>query len=268
MFAVVVPKPKEKTPVPLLYASGYVAESDVDETLELNVVQSVLERYPLVVPFDCAIERTFEANESGALMVLAMMEPFPLVPRSADARLVMARLVVVALASVVLPVNALVPEKVLLFASKVVEAMVMLAEPSKETPLMVRGVASVVAVLALPLMLPAMVLVKVCVPAQVLEVVVPKPKEKSPAPLYESGYVAESDEKVGSPNDDVATGVYAVPPALPMRRPLAVTDERPVPPFDTPSVPVRRLVPMDVVATTCPVLFVLRRPFVIPASVS
>ena len=42
---------------------------------------------------------------------------------------------------------------------------------------------------------------------QVLVVVVPKPKEKSPAPLYESGYVAESEEKVGSPNDDVAVSV-------------------------------------------------------------
>ena len=93
------------------------------------------------------------------------------------------KLVEVALVRTVLPLKVLVPEKVLLFASKVVEAMVMLVEPSKETPLMVRGVASVVAVLALPLMLPAMVLVKVCVPAQVLEVVVPKPKLKFPAPL-------------------------------------------------------------------------------------
>ena len=46
--------------------------------------------------------------------------------------------------------KVLVPEKVLESASSVVEAMVMLAEPLKETPLIVRAVWSVVAVLALP----------------------------------------------------------------------------------------------------------------------
>ncbi len=48
----------------------------------------------------------------------------------------------------------------------------MFAEPSKEVPLMVRGVWSVVAVLALPEMEPEMVLVNVCVPPKVLLVYV------------------------------------------------------------------------------------------------
>ena len=58
-------------------------------------------------------------------------------------------------------VNELLPVKELLFARSVVDAMTMFAEPSKETPLMVRGVWSVVAVLALPLIDPAMVFVNV-----------------------------------------------------------------------------------------------------------
>ena len=82
------------------------------------------------------------------------------------------------------------PEKVLEFVRSVEEAalMVILVDPSKETPLMVRGVWRVVAVLAFPLMEPLMVAVKVWVPAQVLEVVVPKPREKAPVDeLYASG---------------------------------------------------------------------------------
>jgi hypothetical protein len=59
---------------------------------------------------------------------------------------------------------------VLLFARRVDEAAstVMFAVPSNETPLMVRGVWSAVAVPALPETEPEMVLVKVCVPAKVL----------------------------------------------------------------------------------------------------
>ena len=64
-----------------------------------------------------------------------------------------------------------VPEKVLAFARSVEEAavMVMLPVPSKETPLMVRGVWRAVAVPALPLMDPVMVEEKVLLPEKVLE---------------------------------------------------------------------------------------------------
>ena len=88
-------------------------------------------------------------------------------------------------------VKVLVPEKVLLSPSNVVEATTMLAVPLKETSLMVRAVWSAVAVLALPLIDPAMVLVNVCVPAHVLLVVVPKPRLIVLAVLM-SGYVNAS----------------------------------------------------------------------------
>ena len=58
----------------------------------------------------------------------------------------------------------------------VVDATVMFAVPLNETPLIVRAVWSAVAVPALPEILPVMVLVNVCVPAHVFEVVVPKPR--------------------------------------------------------------------------------------------
>ncbi|MDE2079069.1 MAG: hypothetical protein KGI73_01640, partial [Patescibacteria group bacterium] len=45
-----VPRPRyENAPEELLYASGKVAESEVEETLLLNVVQSVEERRPRFV---------------------------------------------------------------------------------------------------------------------------------------------------------------------------------------------------------------------------
>ncbi len=66
------------------------------------------------------------------------------------------------------------PVKVLVSARSVDEAAVtvMLVEPSNEVPLIVRGVWSVVAVLALPEMEPEMVLVNACVPPKVLLVYV------------------------------------------------------------------------------------------------
>jgi len=67
------------------------------------------------------------------------------------------------------PVNPmLVPVHVLLFANSVVLATVMFAEPSKETPLMVTGLANFVAVLALPVNVPVSVLENVFVPLHVL----------------------------------------------------------------------------------------------------
>ena len=47
---------------------------------------------------------------------------------------------------------------------------------------------------------------------------------------------------------------------------MAVTDERPVPPLVVERVPVRRLVPMEVVATSLPLLSVLRRLLVRPVN--
>ncbi len=75
-----------------------------------------------------------------------------------------------ALVRVVRPVKVLAPVKRDESARRVDEAavMVMFAEPSKEVPLMVRGVWSVVAVLALPEMEPLIVVVKVWVPVKVL----------------------------------------------------------------------------------------------------
>jgi hypothetical protein len=58
-FAVVVPKAVVKTPVELLYASGYEALSDVEEILLLKSDQSVVESKPL-----------FEAEAEGRLNVM------------------------------------------------------------------------------------------------------------------------------------------------------------------------------------------------------
>ena len=78
--------------------------------------------------------------------VVATTEPFALVERSELVIPVIPRFVVVAL------VKALFPENVLLSPSNVEDAalIVMLLEPLKETPLMVRAVWSAVAVPALP----------------------------------------------------------------------------------------------------------------------
>ena len=48
VLMVVVLKAVVKTPVVELYASGYVAESEVEEILLLKLWKSVAERYPLV----------------------------------------------------------------------------------------------------------------------------------------------------------------------------------------------------------------------------
>ena len=51
VLLVVVPKPIEKTPVPLLWKkNGYVAESEVELTLALNAVQSAEARNPACEP--------------------------------------------------------------------------------------------------------------------------------------------------------------------------------------------------------------------------
>jgi hypothetical protein len=71
---------------------------------------------------------------------------------------------------VIKELKILLPEKVLLFASRVLEAavIVMFCEPSNAVPLMLRGVARVLAVPALPEILPVMVVEKVLVPEKVL----------------------------------------------------------------------------------------------------
>ncbi len=79
--------------------------------------------------------------------VVATIDPCAFVARSPLGMLVMAKLVVVAFVSVVVPravvpVKVLFPENVLAFARSVDDAavMVMFAVPSKDVPLMVRGV--------------------------------------------------------------------------------------------------------------------------------
>ena len=66
--------------------------------------------------------------------------------------------------------NVVTPENVFAFARSVEEAAVIViaAEPSKLVPLIARGVARVVAVPALPVMLPVIVLEKVLFPLKVL----------------------------------------------------------------------------------------------------
>jgi hypothetical protein len=66
VFAVVVPNDVEKTPVEELYASGYVAEIEVEPSFPLKVFQSVLERYPFALVFACEIEIAFEEIVRGA----------------------------------------------------------------------------------------------------------------------------------------------------------------------------------------------------------
>jgi hypothetical protein len=77
VLAVVVPKPREKLPVLLLYASGYVAESEVEEILLLKVVQSVDARKPLVEALACEMESVPAENESGpeTVALLSCLEP-------------------------------------------------------------------------------------------------------------------------------------------------------------------------------------------------
>ena len=86
--------------------------------------------------------------------------------RFVDDAVVEKMVVVVAFASVVAPEKVFVPENVLLFASSVDDAavMVMSAEPLKEVPLMVRAVWSVVAVEALPVRDPTKVVNHAVVP--------------------------------------------------------------------------------------------------------
>ena len=89
LLVVVVPKPREKLPVALLYASGYVAESDVLEILLLKEVQSPRARKPFCDPVPCWILSVFEEKRSGLLMSALVSAPVPLPvkmpPRVVDA---------------------------------------------------------------------------------------------------------------------------------------------------------------------------------------
>ncbi len=107
--------------------------------------------------------------------MVAITLPWALVERSAFGVLVMAKEVVVALVrvvvpNIVVPEKVLVPVKVLLLARSVEDAavMVMFVVPSKEVPLMVRGVWSAVAVPALPELEPVIVEENVLLPEKVL----------------------------------------------------------------------------------------------------
>ena len=102
------------------------------------------------------------------IVVVAYTEPSARVARREFVRPVIAKVEEVAFVKVVFW-KLFVPEKVLLFASKVEDAavIVMFAVPSKETPLIVRGVWSAVAVPAFPEMEPVMVEEKVFTPLKV-----------------------------------------------------------------------------------------------------
>src|SRR6266576_1891115 len=67
VLAVVVPNAVVKTPVLELYASGYVAESEVLEILLLKVAKSVAARYPSTAVVEREIEIAFEVIERGAV---------------------------------------------------------------------------------------------------------------------------------------------------------------------------------------------------------
>jgi hypothetical protein len=70
VLTVVVPNAVEKTPVELLYESGYTAESEVLDILLLKVLKSVELRYPLA-PVLLWVMVTFPAeNTSGAEKVV------------------------------------------------------------------------------------------------------------------------------------------------------------------------------------------------------
>jgi hypothetical protein len=74
VLTVVVPKAVEKTPVELLYASGYTAESEVEEILLLKVLKSVELRYPLA-PVEAWVMVTFPAAKtSGAEKVVVAVK--------------------------------------------------------------------------------------------------------------------------------------------------------------------------------------------------
>jgi hypothetical protein len=105
----------------------------------------------------------------------------------------------------------LVPEKVLVFARRVEDAAVtvMFAVPSKEVPLMVRGVWSAVAVPAFPEMEPEMVDEKVLLPLKMLlsersvelaAVTVPLPPSEMDVPFTVS--------------DELASAAFATEPAV------------------------------------------------------
>jgi hypothetical protein len=65
-------------PVDELYASGAVAERDVEEILLLKTVQSPLARYPLVAPLAASIESVPAENWSGEDTVAWVTTPaFP-----------------------------------------------------------------------------------------------------------------------------------------------------------------------------------------------
>jgi hypothetical protein len=111
VFAVVVPNAVVKTPVVELYASGYTAESEVEEILLLKSVQSADESAPACEPLAVLIARVFPENVSGDETVVAETTPDALVERSALGTPVRPRVVVVALVVRVF-VNVCVPPQV------------------------------------------------------------------------------------------------------------------------------------------------------------
>src|SRR5580704_11471912 len=85
--------------------------------------------------------------------------------------------------------------------------------------------------------------------------------------LVKYKFVPSATFVVSNPSDEVAMLVSAPVPPGESTRPYE-NEVAPVPPLPTPSVPVKRFVPIEVVATTCPDPFVERSELEIPASVS
>ena len=86
-----------KTPVPLLYASGAVAERDEELILLLKSVQSLAESAPACEALAVLIARVFQENVSGEDTVVAVTDPCALVESRDETVPVIPRVVVVAL---------------------------------------------------------------------------------------------------------------------------------------------------------------------------
>src|SRR3989344_1501064 len=134
---VVVAFPKVLSPVHVFEFANNVEDAAV--TVMLPPAERAV---PLMVP-------NVPVNNPAPIVVVDTTRPFTSVASNAEASEEICKLVVVAFVAESEP-NALRPVHVFEFANNVVEATVIFAVPSKETPLIVRAVSSAVAVDALP----------------------------------------------------------------------------------------------------------------------
>jgi len=257
-LSVVVEKKVLKMPVEESYASGKVAESEDDEILLLNKLQSLLLRYPFVDPLACEIESVLPENESGPLTLALVMAPVPLPVNNPP--------------SVVLPVPPTATPSVELETSDVPSYQMGRPAvkddapvPPPATPKMPLNVGVKVCVslserMGRPAVRPFQVnedVASVCVPP-VCAVEYCAPSALMPLPLVAS--VVPSKVRPLPTRSD-----FTAPVPLPRRIPLSV--ELPVPPFDTPSTPVSKLAPIEVVAMTLPAASVAKSAELVALSV-